>query len=430
MATILQTKTINFRLLLVCIAAAAVALPIALISIAKILLLVGGTAILLLERNKVPVQTGDPRLRRTSILILLALLAFAVSVSWTTAPLPEAFSALGKYGKLLMIPLIVGLLRSRREALYALGVFAAAQTFLLLSSWMLFLRLPVPWATSPTALVYHAAFSSYLDESIMSAVFAALCWHLQYLVPSRFGRPIALVVMVLALANVFFVFNGRTGHLAAIAVISLALMWKLPAKARIAAVLLPFLLLFAMYVVSPKVQTRLQQATQEVKAFSFDKGANVYGGTSSGIRLHLWHRAVQSIGESPFAGSGIGSWTNEFNRIEIERAAKPQEIEPLGNPHEEYLLWGVHLGVPGLLLFVGLLLSMLRDSLPMERKTAHAIQSVLAALAVACLFNSIIYDALIGDFFCVTLGLLLALGFHPAEPAAEKLLTTGPAASA
>jgi hypothetical protein len=36
---------------------------------------------------------------------------------------------------------------------------------------------------------------------------------------------------------------------------------------------------------------------------------------------------------------------------------------------------------------------------------------------VACLFNASIYDALIGDFFCVSIGLLLALGLS--KPANE-----------
>ena len=36
-----------------------------------------------------------------------------------------------------------------------------------------------------------------------------------------------------------------------------------------------------------------------------------------------------------------------------------------------------------------------------------------AALLIACLFNCALYDALIGDFFCVVIGLLLALAAHP-----------------
>ena len=71
-----------------------------------------------------------------------------------------------------------------------------------------------------------------------------------------------------------------------------------------------------------------------------------------------------------------------------------------------------------------LMISILRDTLRMEQNVARAAQSALAALAVACLFNSPIYDALIGDFFCIILGLLLALGVHVAatvqDPSANK----------
>lgn len=54
--------------------------------------------------------------------------------------------------------------------------------------------------------------------------------------------------------------------------------------------------------------------------------------------------------------------------------------------------------------------SLVRDALRFERSIAQATMSVVAAMAVACMFNSSLYDALIGDYFCVALGLLMALG--------------------
>ena len=76
----------------------------------------------------------------------------------------------------------------------------------------------------------------------------------------------------------------------------------------------------------------------------------------------------------------------------------------------------MQLGIPGILLLVALMISITRDTLGMETMHARAAQSTLIALSVACLFNSSIYDALIGDFFCVALGLLMALGLRkPAE---------------
>lgn len=412
---------LNFRLILVCLAAASVGLPIAIISIAKILVLVGGTSLLLFARRGTANGDLDSlKGKFTPVAIVFALGLFGLSLLWTVAPDRDAFSSIGKYGKILMVVLIIALIRTRREAVYALGAFGLVQLFLLFSSWMLFMHLPVPWATSPTAIDKHAVFSSYLDQGIMTAVFAGLCWHFRGLVPGRFGQHCAIAVAILGLVNVFFVLEGRSGHVVAIALISLSIMWGLPRRYRIGAILLPALLLTAVAAVSPTVQSRIAQVKTEVQAFSFDTGSNVATGTSSGIRLHFWHRAIQSISEHPVLGAGVGSWSSEFNRIEKQKSATPQAVAAMGNPHQEYLLWGVQLGVPGLVLFFMLLLALFFDTLAMETMAARAAQSAIAALAIACLFNSTLYDALIGDFFCVVIGLLLAFGFYRPSVEADK----------
>ncbi|MES2189046.1 MAG: O-antigen ligase family protein [Pseudomonadota bacterium] len=414
--TILPTRTINFRLILVCLAAASVGLPVAIVSIAKVLLLLGGGAILIFSKDRGLIGPEKPGHETTKFAILLALGAFAVSLAWTTAPMSEALGSLAKYGKLLMIPMIMALLRNRKEAIYALGTFALVQLFLVISSWMLFFHMPVPWATSPTvARLTYAVFSSYLDQGIMTTVFAALCWQFRGWIPVKFGARYAVLIAVIALLNVFIVLIGRTGHVIAIASISLAIMWELPRRYRLGIVLLPVALLLLVSAVVPKVQQRVEQVRLEVSGFSFDKGVSVDSGNSAGIRLHFWHRAVQSITEHPVSGAGIGSWSSEFNRLEKQKNASPESIAPMGNPHQEYLLWGVQLGIPGILLIVGIFIAIFRDTLDMDVLAARATQSVLLAFVIACLFNSVIYDALIGDFFCVTLGLLLALGSHPPE---------------
>lgn len=360
------------------------------------------------------------RLPQTSIIVLLILAAFAVSILWTTGTQAEALGSLVKYGKLLIIPVVVLLLRNRTEAIVALAFFMAVQLFLVVSSWMLFASLPVPWAIARTALSHSVVFSSYLDEGLMAAVFAGLCWHLRGLVPGRFGSYCAIGVALLALGNVFFVSHGRSGHVVAISLLTLAILWELPRKYRLGIVLVPFLLLVSLYAVSPKVQNRVEAVKNEVRAFSFDKGADVVTGSSSGIRLHFWHLAVQSIVEKPVLGSGAGSWSSEFNRLERLHNPEHQDIQPMGNPHQEFLLWGVQLGVPGILLLVGLMISMLKDTLAMDQMAARAAQSVLLALAIACLFNATLYDALIGDFFCAALGFLLALGSCEQNHAAAR----------
>lgn len=384
----------------------------AIISIAKLLLLLCGLATVMSSwrarrMDKPALETFTP------VAVLIVMAAFTTSLLWTVAPLADALGSVAKYGKLLMVVLLLYLIRDRREGLFALLAFVSAQVFLLVSSWLLFFHLPVPWATSNMALTQYAVFSSYLDQGIMSAVVAAMCWHLRSLMPGRLGRYSAVLIALLALSNVLFVLGGRTGHVVAIALLSLAIMWELPGKYRAAVVVLPFLLALLLFASSSKVRDRLTLVKTEVQSYSAETAST----TSSGIRLGLWRSAVDIMTQHPIAGTGVGSWSTEHNRLQRARNPDHVDIQGNGNPHQEYLLWGVQLGIPGILLFIGLMVSMLRDSLRMEKTCARSMQSVLAALAVACLFNSSIYDALIGDFFCIAMGLLLAVGLRSQKPA-------------
>ena len=396
------------------------------ISLAKALLLLCCLLALVFFRSR---ESSTSLLERSNVpvFVFVVLGGFAASFFWTVAPLDDALGSFAKYGKLVAVVALLVLIRSRREATAALYCFVAAQSLLLVSSWLLFLHLPVPWATSAMALTEYAVFSSYLDQGIMTAVLAGICWHLRSQMPGKWGRYMAVGIALVALGNVFFVLNGRSGHLVAIAMLSMAIMWELPKKFRTVVVILPFLLAAGLFFSSDKVRNRLILLEAEVEAYS----TQVEPKTSTGLRLNLWRRAAQTIAAHPLAGTGIGSWSTEYNRLQQQQNPAHVAIHGNGNPHQEYLLWGVQLGLPGMALFIALLLAMLRDTSKMDRCHARALQSTLAALAIACLFNSSLYDAQIGDFFCILIGLLLALGLTSCtEGAGGAAVGTAPEAAA
>jgi O-antigen ligase len=88
-----------------------------------------------------------------------------------------------------------------------------------------------------------------------------------------------------------------------------------------------------------------------------------------------------------------------------------------GNPHQEFLLWGVHLGIPGMALLAAFFVALVHDARRMAMPVRRSLLSMIAVLFVACLFNSVLYDALIGDFFCIVLAALFVLGAR--QPNAE-----------
>ena len=415
----------SIRLYLVCFAAVALALPIAIVSLAKLLALLGALIVLLhgwWHRDE-PTVLASSGITPT---ILLALLLLTLSALWSTGSGDEVLTALAKHARLILIPVILSLARSRRDALIAMGFFVGGQIFLLGSSWLLYAGVPLPWVMSKEAGICDtcsfAVFSSYLDQSIMSAVLAAVCWQLRSLAPTRYRTALALLVAALALACVFFIFQGRTGHLVAIALVLLATVWEFPRRLHLRVMLIGLLLLVAIAAGSSRMGERFREVGSSMQPLNPTSEHT----SSPGMRLELWHRSLQSLAESPWKGTGVGSWNREFRRQEVLHANEMpinEASKQHHNPHQEYLLWGVEMGLPGILLLCALFVAIYRDSQQLAAPERRALQSVLLALLVACLFNCALHDAMIGDFFCITLGLLLALGLPVAvRPSATPMV--------
>lgn len=382
----------------------AVGLPTAAVSISKTLLVVSALFILLWPSRRAP-DTATARLCGPPVLVG-ALLLLALTVLWATVPTADALDALVKHAKLILIPILVLLLRTRREALIALGAYVAAQSILLLSSWLLAWGVDVPWATAQWALRDSAVYTNYLAQSIMTAVFAAVCWHLRGHLPRPWMRHAAVGLAAAGLANTLFVMPGRTGHLVAIAMVSLAVFWHLPRRLQLAGVLAPPLVAALLLLVSQPVRDRAVMVVSESVAFATSNDTH----TSSGERLNFWHRSVQAIAERPWTGFGVGSFNREYNRLDAGRG-NPRTFG-VRNPHQEFLLWGVEAGIAGMLALCLLLACLWRDLGQGEQAAARAGTSVMAALLISCMFNSTLFDAAIGDFFCVTIGLLTALSLR------------------
>ena len=412
----MKARNPGLRLGLVCLAAASAGLSVVIISISKFLLVIAVLTALL--SGKRPVVEGAPLQKMWAPqLATVVVFAFAFSLLWTVAPLDQALGALGKYGKLMVIPALLVLIRTKQEACYALACFLGAQVFLLISSWLLYFHVPVVWATSNMALYQYAVFSSYLDQGIMSAVVAAIFWHLKALTPNKALFYAFLGIALLALANVFIVFVGRTAYLIGIAMVSLAVFWVLPRKYRLAVVLLPPLLLLLAFFSFDQVAQRVSFTKAEVSDFSAGIGA----ATSADNRLDFWKASTKAIVEKPLAGTGVGSWATTYNKIQKNIHPSHKDLTAGGNPHQEFLLWGVQLGVGGIMLLVAFMTAVMLDLRKMDTPVGRAGLSVLVALAIACLFNSSLYDAYIGDFFCLSLGTLLAYGARScATPQTQK----------
>lgn len=409
----------SFRLALICFATFSVSLPIAWISLSKVLLVVTGLGYLIEDHFR---RRKDVIFERslTSKAILVAIIAFSTSLLWTSSSMDIALLALVKHAKLVVVLLLIRLIRTPREARLGGLAFAAGQAFLLLSSWLLTAGWTLPWVTDPTGK--YVVFSTYLDQSIMLASAAALFWHMRH----ELGWPTWLVgiLSIAAIANVILLLEGRTGYAVAIALLSMAIMWAMPKRMRLVTLVsAPIIALATLYWISGNVQTRVTQVLEDSKKFS----QQVETESSSGWRLNAWQRSLQAVKESPWYGHGVGSWAITVKRLEGDRGAQVFGKGNASNPHQEYLLWSVELGVGGALLLVSIMTAMALDAKHFKVDIQRTVWSFITAMAVACLFNSALYDDLIGDYFCVVLGLLMAYGLrNPSVANSIQALTLQP----
>lgn len=407
-----QKATASFRLAIVLLVAASVSLPMAWISLAKVLLFVGGLGYLIVALFQ-PERQSNLQGLATPPVLLLIVLVFALSLLWTEVDTDFALKTFIKHAKLLGVVLIVFLIRSEREARIAILVFISLQIFVLISSWLLAANLTLPWVfNSQSELVsrYVVFAESYLDQSIMLACMATVVWHLSS--DGHWPRWAAGFVAIAAMLNIFLLLPGRTGYVLAFSLTALAALWALDKRAKILILVAsPFLLAVGMYFSSGQFHTRIYQVVQETQSYSVQAETQ----TSSGWRLNAWGKSIQAIIEKPLNGYGVGSWAPAVKRLQGANAAEVFGPGNASNPHQEYLLWGVEIGVSGALLLIGFLLAAAWDTRHFSTGVRRATLSIVVAIGIACCFNSSLFDELIGDFLYVCLGLMMALGVNQTQ---------------
>lgn len=348
--------------------------------------------------------------------ILAGLALWAASLLWTKAPMQDALVALVKHGKLMCVPLIVLLIRSRQEALIGLLALASGQLLVMITSWLMAADLPIFWIARPTGpadpLTQYVPYAdSYLDQSVMLAVSAGIFWHLVRS-PVSFKRLTTFLTLA-ALLNVLILMPGRTGYVLALSTACLAAIFIVPRKHRIATIVgMPVVLALAAYHTVPQFQQRVQLAAHEL--VNHRAGPDV--GSSIGARLYMWKLSAESIVKEPMLGSGVGSWSTVIKQLHGDGANLVFGDGNGSNPHQEILLWMSELGIVGFMLFVGLAAALLKDIRGFPMHIGRATVCLLIMLLITCLFNAPLFDDLLGDYFCVSLGLLLAAGFQGRLP--------------
>lgn len=329
---------------------------------------------------------------------LLLFVYMIAAVTYSPASLDEAIYALKKYRELLLLPIMLGLLSTTRYwQRRAETAFVSGCISLMLISYAMFLDL-IPEDRYGHSIVFHITHNFFM--ALLSF------WALNRLTRPSFKRLFWGLIFAAASFNLFYIAPGRTGMLIYIVLVSLFLFARLSWKQGVGACLILSALLVGCYLTSTNLQSRVDQAVQEVR--SYQPGSSR---TSSGQRLDWWLSSLEMIQHQPLFGHGTGSYAAVQQQLPAQA-----EIKPTNNPHNEYLFIGVQLGLSGLVLFLAIFALQFHQCrrLPAERRLL--VHGVITAMLVGCLFNSFLFDSLQGHFYILLSAVLMTGPEQHPEP--------------
>lgn len=171
----------------------------------------------------------------------------------------------------------------------------------------------------------------------------------------------------------------------------------------------------AAWEISPATRGRFEAVVTEATRVVSDGNYTTGVGERWRMASEAWH-GMQS---HPLFGTGVGSWLPRWRVVgqETGQSLGPDALlrhVEINNPHNEYLLAGMEMGVPGLLLLVWMLAALVSTGWR-ARSTAGGATVVLgASVALTALINAPLRDAALGMSLLWLLAVSMAI--HQERP--------------
>ena len=309
----------------------------------------------------------------------------------------DASDYLGKYADLLLIPIFVFCFRDatdRRRAIYAFTaslVLTLALSFIVRTGWLPDVSFIKGDAANPSV------FKKSVTHSILMSFGAFLFLNIALRGSVAYWRWIWGGLAVLAGVNVLLMVQGRTGYviLGALTLYS-GYRWK--GWRGLGATLIVASVIGGILAVTPNpARDRVMLMIKEAKDWQPGKPIN-----STTYRLAFYRNSVAIMSRHPVFGVGTGGFPKAY-----AEQARGTRLESSRNPHDEYLLIGIQIGLIGLALLLHLFWQHWRLAprlaTPFE---THLSRGLLLTIAVGCLFNSLLLDHTEGLLFAWMTGLL------------------------
>jgi O-antigen ligase len=323
-------------------------------------------------------------IRQPATLAILFLVALSViDATFSSANGHDISQALRKTARLLFFPLFLTLFTN------IIWQYRAVTAFLLV-----FILSILTW--------YYSGVT--FRDSIFSSLFAAfLVFTLaHYCFENRSNRLLlwlAIPIMLFLTHFLFFKGDGRVGQYLFVMFVVL-FVWQrfvFNIKMYIGAFAILCAVIGGSFLASDHFVHRHNKAWQEIQQYMHEDEANIPYGSSLGTRLILAHNSWELVKLKPWLGWGTGS----FREVYAEYAPEAQIKEDIQrtNPHNQYLLTWVELGLPGLVCLIFLFTSLAWFFFQYKNINGYLGFGLTCAMIIGCTMNSWLLDITSTFFF-------------------------------
>jgi O-antigen ligase len=351
--------------------------------------------------------SGDFRLKysiiRNNPVALMALAVFGISVLGLLYGHVDK-GALSDAKTFLMLPLLITLFREERMRCYAWRAFLASMVLTLALSYLSFFHLlPENQVIKTSPIDLGVPILNQITQNIFMAFTAFLLAVRGRFAGTRFMQVAFTLLSLLAAVNVMFMIPSRTGQVVLVVLTGFYFFDWLRWRGAVVAGLMILVVAGVIYAMpgSP-VHIRLGLMIQEYGQWQPGQAASM--ASSTGMRMEFYNNSLKIIRENPLFGVGTGGFAGAY--------AKQVQNSPMvatDNPHNQYLLTAVELGLVGLgallILFAVQWRTAARFPRGPDKMLAYA---VLLAIITGSLFNSLLTDHTETLFYVWASGILFA----------------------
>lgn len=305
-----------------------------------------------------------------------------------------------KYLDLALIPVLSWAFVSAPSREQGLRALACGLALVLLISCAIKIGLipPNPWlrGTPDSPIVFKLRLTQNILTAFSCFLFAWLCCSAR----SRTGKIGWGLMSALAVANIMLMVEGATGYILLIA-LALLFGWQRARFRGIAiAVGSAICVVTALSLIPGTFQTRILQIIHELRSEHADRPAS----TSTGYRMEFYRNTLTLIQKQPVLGYGTGGFPAAYAELVKDSGQKLSR-----NPHNEFMLVTIHIGVFGLAALLWLFWQQWRLApllpTPLERGLA---QGLVVMTVIVCMFNSPLLDHTEGLLYAWLTALLYA----------------------